>query len=267
MAQLQGPTTTEQSYAFSAVVPAAGSSLRMGAELRKPLLLLDTIPILLHTLWRLRCAAGCAEIALAVHPEDVGFYTPERREVLLAEFSVKAIVPGGQSRQESVLTALEATSTSVPLALIHDAVRPLVKVDLMERVAARAAECGAALAAVPAVPTIKDVAPDGHVVRTVPRQTLWVAQTPQAFRRELILEAHHRARREGFVATDDASLVERTGYPVMVVEDCCENLKITTPADLAVAEAILRWQKDQDVRGARVPMKAAEAFLQGKRGS
>jgi len=239
----------------------------MGAALRKPLLLLDTIPILLHALWRLRSAAGCAGTAVAVHPEDMDFFTAERREVLRAEFGVQAVVSGGTTRQESVLAALEATSPSIPLVLIHDAVRPLVQVELVERVAAGAAECGAALAAVSVVPTIKEVAPDGHVVRTPPRETLWVAQTPQGFRRELILDAHRRARQEGFVGTDDALLVERMGHRVVVVEDCSENLKITTPADLAAAEAVLRWQRDQGVRGADVPGRAAEAFLRGKRGA
>ncbi len=232
----------------------------MGAGLRKPLLSLDSIPILLHTLCRLKAASGCKEMVLAVHPLDLVFYTPERRESLRAEFGVKAIVAGGATRQESVLTALEATTTGLPLVLIHDAVRPLVEVELIERVALRAGECGAALAAVPAVATIKEVAPDGHVLRTPPRESVWMAQTPQCFRRELIVRAHRQARRDGFVGTDDALLVERLGHRVEVVEGSPENLKITTPTDLAVAETLLRRQREQGVKAAEVPVRYGKIF-------
>jgi len=248
--------------AFCAVVAAAGSGTRMQAPIRKAFLRLDSVPILLHTLCRLSAARGCAEIVLAVHPADLPLFTPDCQRVLQERFGVKAVVPGGKIRQESVLAALEATTPSLPVALIHDAVRPLVRVELIEKVALRASECGAALAAVPAVATVKHVDPDGHVTRTLPRETLWLAQTPQGFRRDVILRAHREARRDGFIGTDDAGLVERSGHTVQVVEDWPENIKITTSQDLAIAEAILLRQRQQGVRAADVRGCGLNAFFE-----
>jgi 2-C-methyl-D-erythritol 4-phosphate cytidylyltransferase len=118
----------------------------------------------------------------------------------------------------------------------------------VEKVAARAAETGAAIAAVPSVATVKEVDAKGVIVRTPARERLWLAQTPQGFRRDLILEAHRRARADGFVGTDDAQLVERLGHGVVVVEDSPENLKITNPEDLPLAETVLKRQQAADPR-------------------
>jgi len=227
--------------AFSVVVPAAGLGKRMGA--RKPLLELGGWPMIMCTLLRLAAARGCGEIVIAAHPEDLERYAGGWGDQLRGRFGVTAVVPGGQHRQQSVLAGLEASDPSVPLVLIHDAVRPLVQPALVERVAARASEAGAAIAAVPAVATVKEVDAGGRIVGTPPRDTLWHAQTPQGFRRDLILEAHRAARDDGFLGTDDAQLVERTGHAVLVVEDSPENIKITTPEDLTLAEAILKRQQ------------------------
>ena len=221
-------------------------------RVRKPYLLLEGVPMLLRSLARLRLAGGLAGAVLAVHPDDRDAVAARWGERLEAEFRVVAVVAGAERRQQSVLAALEATDPAVALVLIHDAARPLVEVSVIEAVAARAARCDAALAAAPVVATVKQVGPDGLVRRTPPREGLWLAQTPQGFRRDLILRAHRRARDEGFFGTDDALLVERLGEPVAVVEDSRENLKITTPADLAVAETLLRRQKEQGVPGADI---------------
>jgi 2-C-methyl-D-erythritol 4-phosphate cytidylyltransferase len=238
---------------FSAIVAAAGAGVRMRARRKKPFLLLDNVPILLHTLWRLRQARGCEGIVLAVHPEDFERQPGSWAESLKTDFGVTAIVAGGATRQASVLAALEATSPDVPLVLTHDAVRPLVRVEVIEAVAARANECGAAIAAAPAVATVKEVDADGFIRQTLPRERLWLAQTPQGFRRELLFEAHKRALDDGFVGTDDALLVERTGHRVAVVEDSPDNIKITTPEDLVIAEAILLWQRAAGIRGSELP--------------
>ena len=292
--------------AFSIVLAAAGPSVRMGQadrpeaapqggrpglpgwpllpfkHVRKPYLPLDGVPMLLHCLARLRLARGFAGTVLAVHPEDRNIVAEHWGERLRTGFGVVAIVAGGARRQESVLAALEATAPQPPLVLIHDAARPLVDVSVIEAVAARTAEmgaaiaaapavatvkevgpdalvrrtlpreCGAAIAAAPAVATIKEVAPGGLISATPPRERLWMAQTPQGFRRDLILQAHRHARDEGFVGTDDALLVERLGHPVAVVQDSRENLKITTPADLLAAEAILRGQRTRGLPGCDV---------------
>jgi 2-C-methyl-D-erythritol 4-phosphate cytidylyltransferase len=231
-ARLSPPPPT----AFSAVVPAAGFGLRMGS--RKPLLPLDGLPILHHALRRLRMAQGCAEVVLAVHPCDARELAQSKEELGIAQ-----VVPGGANRQESVLNALQATRPDIPLVLIHDAVRPLVRAAVIEDVARAAAARGAAIAASPAVATIKEVGTDRTVCATPPRERLWMEQTPQGFARELALQAHRKAQEDGFIGTDDASLVERLGHDVVVVEDRPDNIKITTPQDLAIAEAILDCQR------------------------
>ena len=245
---------------FTAVVPAAGAGVRMQTGRRKPFLALGSAPVLLHTLCRLSASPACRQIVLAVHADDMPLYSPARRQLLRDEFRVTAVVPGGANRQESVRTALDATEPEPPLVLIHDAVRPLVRVALVEAVAARAAQTGAALAAAPAVATIKEVDADGRVLRTPARESLWVAQTPQGFHREVIVDAHARAAADGFLGTDDALLVERIGHPVAVVEDSPDNIKITTPEDLAIAEAVLRWQRENGVPEAALPIPAADMF-------
>ena len=250
MAESPGAQPQAEPPAFSAVVPAAGLGARMRAQSRKPLLPLDGVPILFHTLWRLSLATGCNEIVIAVNRDDLDYYRDRWWGEMRSRFGVSAVVPGGAVRQASVLAALEATDTSAKLVLIHDAVRPLVRVELIEEVAARVAECGAAIAAVPAVATVKEVDPQGIIRDTPPRDRLWMAHTPQGFRRELALQAHRKAREDGFVGTDDALLVERMGLPVAVVEDRPDNIKITTAQDLAVAEAILRLQREEGLRGA-----------------
>ena len=187
---------------FSAVVAAAGAGVRMRARRKKPFLLLDNAPILLHTLWRLRQARGCKGIVLAVHPEDFERQPGSWAETLKTHFGVTAIVAGGATRQASVLAALEATSPDVPLVLTHDAVRPLVRVEVIEAVAARANECGAAIAAAPAVATVKEVGADGFIRQTLPRERLWLAQTPQGFRRELLPTMWAETRTSTFLLAD-----------------------------------------------------------------
>jgi len=234
----------------------------MGGGTRKPFLMLDGLPLLAHTLHRLSTARGCEGIILAVHPED---YEPCRTrwlEALRREFSVREVVPGGRRRQDSVRAALRAAPYQPEVVLIHDAVRPLVRCDVIMRTACAAWRLGAAIAAVPAVVTVKEVDAEGRIVATPPRERLRMAQTPQAFRLPLITRAHERARRDGFTGTDDAQLVERLGESVHVVEDSPDNIKITTPEDLAVAEAILHWQRDQGLVEAR-PRSMDETALPG----
>jgi len=131
------------------------------------------------------------------------------------------------------------------ITLIHDAARPLVSPSVVAAVAQAALRWGAAIAAVPAAHTVKQVDAAGRILSTPPRDALYFAHTPQGFRRGLILRAHHAAREAGFTGTDDAQLVEHLGEPVYVVEDSPHNIKITTPEDLVVAEALLEWRAGQ----------------------
>jgi 2-C-methyl-D-erythritol 4-phosphate cytidylyltransferase len=145
---------------------------------------------------------------------------------------------GGSERHESVVNGLEDLPESVTIAVVHDAARPLVTDDTIERVIAEARKGHGATAALPVVDTLKEVDDAGRIVRTVDRTRLWRAQTPQAFPREILERAHIEARRDGIGATDDAFLVERLGLPVMVVQGSERGLKITTEADFARADAL-----------------------------
>jgi len=164
-------------------------------------------------------------------------------ETLLREVpgaKVACLVEGGATRQESVwkgLNALPPPLGAEDLVAIHDGARPFLSRQLLEACLKQARRTGAALAAAPVSDTVKRVQ-EGLVEHTLPREHLWLAQTPQVFRRDLILEAHRRAQQDGFVGTDDASLVERLGHRVAVVPSSAANLKVTTPLDLALARLI-----------------------------
>ncbi len=158
----------------------------------------------------------------------------ERTRRALARLSRRvplSVVPGGGSRQDSVWLAMQATPENAEIIVVHDAVRPLISERLIADVVKAAAEFGAAICALPVVETVKRVRND-EVEATLDRSELWVVQTPQAFRAELLREAHEKARRDGVVGTDDAMLVERLGHQVRVVRGLPENVKITTPDDL-----------------------------------
>lgn len=152
---------------------------------------------------------------------------------------VTRIVAGGATRQESVACGLRALGRDVTMAVIHDAARPFVMTALLERVIDAAAASGAAIAALPVVDTLKRRSPTDGGAITVDRDGLWAAQTPQAFRHSLLIEAYERAAADGFIGTDDASLVERLGQPVTLVEGHPTNIKITTPDDFQVAAELL----------------------------
>ena len=182
------------------------------------------------------------EVVIAV-PE--GFESAARAEAAAAGLGAAVkITPGGIERQDSVRIALGLTSAESELVIVHDAARPLATPAIFEACIAAAARAGGAIAAIPVADTLKRVADsDRTIAATVARTGLWQAQTPQAFRRDLLLAAHRRAVSEGIVATDDADLVERTGARVEVVEGSTANIKVTTPSDLAIVEAIIAAHK------------------------
>jgi 2-C-methyl-D-erythritol 4-phosphate cytidylyltransferase len=152
---------------------------------------------------------------------------------------VTKVVPGGKERQDSVRHALEQVHEDVEIVLVHDAVRPFLTDRMVEEVVTVARTKGAAIVALPMKDTVKQVGADRVIERTVDRQTLWLAQTPQAFRRDWLLGAHRKAHAEGVRATDDAYLVEWFGHPVSVVEGSGDNIKITRPEDMMIGDAIL----------------------------
>jgi len=223
-----------------ALIPAAGMGKRMGAAINKQYLLLNGMPIVAHTIALFEQAPFIDAIYLVIPEPEI----PYCREQVVERYGfakVREIVPGGAERQNSVLNGLRAMTDARDddVVLIHDGVRPLVPLQVLERAVAMAAEHDAALVAVPAKDTVKFVA-DGIVTETPPRENIWLAQTPQAFTYGVIRAAHEAADAERFLGTDDAMLVERLGRDVHIVPGDYRNIKITTPEDLILAEAFLK---------------------------
>jgi 2-C-methyl-D-erythritol 4-phosphate cytidylyltransferase len=226
----------------SLIVVAAGRSLRMGKQVNKLYLDLNGKPLLYYSL-RACLAAGCfGQFIIVVSPGEEELF---RREILLPYFTGlnPLIVAGGSERQDSVFNGLQVVDPLSGIVCVHDGARPLVSPPLFYSVLQEAACKGAALAAVPVKDTVKRVNEDGVVVETPSRNSLWLAQTPQAFRRDWLLDAYRRAAAENCRATDDASLLERYGYAVHIVKGDYSNLKVTTPEDLILAEALLKEEK------------------------
>lgn len=223
----------------AAVVPAAGRSARMGLAVKKQFFPLEGIPVIGRTLEVLAASSVIDSITLVTGPgEDVhcGAMLVEQ----LGIPKVAAIVPGGSERQESVFNGLLALSADTGIVVIHDGARPLLRTEALAAVVDAALEHGAATMAVPVKDTVKLGNGNDFVAETLPRERLWLAQTPQAFRYPLILEAHQWAAKAKYTGTDDAGLVEMLGQPVKIVTGSYENLKITTPEDLFLASAIIR---------------------------
>jgi 2-C-methyl-D-erythritol 4-phosphate cytidylyltransferase len=221
------------------IVVAAGKGERMGRELPKPFLPVCGIPLLIHTLRAITQSTLISRITLIVAPERETLCRDILR--LHDEFRVPlTVVHGGAERQDSVRLGLTALDPTSEIVAIHDAARPFLDREILDRSIETAVIYGGALVAVPTRDTIKRVGEEGTVVETLPRQQLWLAQTPQTFRVPLIREAHARALAEGVVVTDDAALLERLGKVVKIVPGSYRNFKITTPEDLQVAEALLR---------------------------
>jgi 2-C-methyl-D-erythritol 4-phosphate cytidylyltransferase len=221
-----------------ALVPAAGRGLRMGGSVPKQFLSIGGEPLIVQSLRILQAAPVVGQIILAVPPADIEYC--EREIVLRHRFTkVTKVVAGGAERQDSVRHALAQVPSETDIVLIHDAVRPFVTQRMIEEVVAASRKEGAAIIALPMRDTVKQVRADGMIERTVDRTPLWLAQTPQAFRRDWIETAHRNAHAEGVRATDDAFLVEWLGYSVAVVEGSGENIKVTRPEDLVIGEAIL----------------------------
>jgi 2-C-methyl-D-erythritol 4-phosphate cytidylyltransferase len=214
-------------HPVTAVIVAAGSGRRMGSAVAKQFLPLAGRPLMAHSL---ETFLDHPEVDRVVVVLPAGGPAPELPAGVTG-------VPGGPTRQESVRLGLEAAGDH-GWVLIHDAARPLVSSDLIDRVLAAARASGAAVPAVPAGDTVKQV--DGEVIlSTLDRRRLVQVQTPQCFRTDLWREAHEAARRDGFLGTDDSQLVERAGHRVTWVEGSPRNLKVTTEADLELASALV----------------------------
>jgi len=221
-----------------ALILAAGRGMRMGTAKKKPYLLLAGKPVVYYTLFEFEQSPLIDEIVLVVGQDEV----PYARSSLVDAFQftkVSTIVVGGLKRQDSVWEGLRAVKSDCEVVMVHDGVRPFISQALLQKTGQAMENSGAAIVAVPVKDTIKTVSPQREVLTTLDRSTLWAIQTPQVFRRDLLEKAFEKAIDDRFYATDDAALVERLGERVTIVEGSYENIKITTPEDLVLGEAIL----------------------------
>jgi 2-C-methyl-D-erythritol 4-phosphate cytidylyltransferase len=228
-----------------AIVPAAGMGLRMGGPVRKQFRPVGGLPLLVHSLRVFQSSPVIEAVILAVPEAELGYC---RMDIVQAHGFTKVtqVVAGGKERQDSVRHALAVLDEQVDLVIIHDAVRPCVTQTMVDELVKAAQADGAAIIAVPMRDTVKQVGADQLIERTIDRAPLWLAQTPQAFRRDWLVEAHRKALAEGLAATDDAYLLEWMGHPVRVIEGSGENIKVTKPEDLVIAEAILASRQSGD---------------------
>lgn len=176
------------------------------------------------------------DVIVVINKEDLEL----TREILKDYRKVARIIPGGAERQDSVYNGLQAAAPDTDIIVIHDGARPLVTKEIISNAITEAKVSKAVVTGVPAKDTIKTVSSDNHVLETLERKTIWLVQTPQVFRSDVIREAYERAKKIGYSATDDSKLVERLGISVKMVMGSYENIKITTREDLSVAEAILK---------------------------
>jgi 2-C-methyl-D-erythritol 4-phosphate cytidylyltransferase len=224
---------------ISALIVAAGQGLRMGSAQRKQYLQLCGSPVLVHTLRVFDRCPDIQSILIVVPPSEMEFC--EKEILPAASLKHKAeLIAGGRRRQDSVFNGLQYLGDGQGVVLIHDGVRPLVSVALIQACIQGALQWGACIPGVQAVDTLKQIDTQGNILGTMPRKSICLAQTPQAFSLPIIRRAHLEARRMGREATDDASLVEALGMPVHTIAGSRENIKITTPEDLAYAEALLK---------------------------
>lgn len=221
----------------AAVVVAAGEGRRMGGVVPKQFQNLIGQPVLVHTLRKLEQCAAIDEIVVVVqrdwrqHATDVTLATGTFRKIT-------QIIAGGTQRQDSVYAGLKTLDDSIDVVVVHDAVRPFTKDVKIMRVIQVASESGAAILAIQPRDTVKRAA-HGFVEETLERDSLWLVQTPQAFKCSLLITAYESAFADGVYKTDEAALVERIGHPVRIVTGDEGNFKITLPGDLAIAEKML----------------------------
>lgn len=217
------------------ILLAAGAGTRIGGRQLKQFRWVAGKPVLLHGLQLFQSRPDVAMVVCVLPRSHAGDPPPW---IFQSDHDRLGVTVGGRTRGDSVIAGLEELPDEVRVVLVHDAARPLVTMDVVDRVVHAARAGTGAVAALPVVDTLKEVDEDGRVVRTLERSGLWRAQTPQGFPREMIDQAYLTARREGIEATDDAALCERLGYPVNVVRGSERALKITVEEDFARAEAL-----------------------------
>lgn len=227
----------------SALIPAAGRGIRMGHQTPKQFLPLGSCPLIVHSLRTMQVNLSIREILLMV-PDGAEH---EWRETIVNTYEltkVTQVLPGGPTRQDSVAIGLKHVASGTDIVVIHDGVRPFATQAMFDGCIRTATEADGAIVAMKIQDTIKRVSEDGVIKETIDRNGLWAAQTPQAFRYDVLVTALDRARTDHIQMTDEAALLERLGYTVKIHEGSSDNLKITTPQDLALAEVFLQRREN-----------------------
>ena len=231
----------------AAIIPAAGLGTRMGTDVPKQFLELDGMPLVIFTLRRLASCAEITDFFIATRAEDVLVLQDKVAKCGLGRPA--RVIHGGDTRQQSVANALAQVDSSTEVVLVHDAVRPFVTRDQIARVIGEARTRGGAILGIPAIDTVKEVKraslPEdvALITTTIPRERIVLAQTPQAFRHEILRDAFRKAQQDDAVGSDEAQLVERLGHDVFVVLGSERNLKITRPADMELARFYLERER------------------------
>ena len=226
-----------------AIILAAGKGHRMGGPILKQYMNLVDRPVLAHTIASFDAAPSIDALILVTSSLDQEFI----KEKILNNYPVKKpvfFVVGGSERQESVWNAINSIEGGEIVA-VHDGVRPLISIKVIEKTIIAAKQFGAAAAGMPVKDTIKEIDNRGFAIHTPDRSKLWLIQTPQTFQLPLLMEAHIKAREDFYLGTDDCSLVERLGHPVKLIEGHYSNIKITTWSDIDIAMQLLNNRGDQ----------------------
>lgn len=225
----------------AAIVPSAGKGTRLKTRIEKPYIKLGAKPVLAHTLIALEQNKNIKEILVAVGKDKIS----KARKEIIQKYNIKKarLLAGGRERIDSVYNALRLVPDDIDYVLIHDGVRPFVTDELIEDLLKAAIRHKASVAGVPVKPTLKFVSEDKFIKYTAPRQYFWEAQTPQVFKKDLIIKAYEFARKKNIRATDDAMLVEKIGVRPKIVMGSYSNIKITTKEDLELAKILIGRNK------------------------
>ena len=224
---------------IAALIAAAGKGKRMNSRISKPFIPVSGKPILAYTIDKFEKCKSIDKIYLIVNPEEKEIC--HKNIILKYNFSkVQELVDGGDTRQDSIYNGLEALDRDTDIVVIHDGARPLVEENIIQNSIEKAQKYGAAIAAIPIKDTVKKSDNNFYISKTLNREEIWRAQTPQTFKYDIILPAYHQAYKDKYLATDDAAIVEKYGHKVKLIIGPEENIKITTPFDLIVAEVFLK---------------------------
>ena len=222
-----------------ALIAAAGLGERMNAKISKPFIPIFGKPILAYTVEKFEQCKFIEKIYLIVNQEERGFCSKDI--ILKYNFSkVRKLITGGETRQDSVYNGLKVLDPDTDIVVIHDGARPLIEETIIQESIEVAQEYGATIVAIPINDTVKKSRKDFFINKTLNRKEIWRAQTPQTFKYDIILSAYHQAYKDKFFTTDDAAIVERYGHKVKMIIGSEENIKITTPFDIIIAENFLK---------------------------